>query len=132
MAIIDKKFSYGWLGSFDEGDCQPFDLSQSQNGAPIKDQIDFIFQKKHDGTGPVAYDPNADNSAFNGFNELVCGYLYEIVLKDGAAGFDIPGMVISGFYSDSSANSAYSGTPGGYIYDQAFTVNIQSVTITHS
>ena len=130
MATVNKKYTLGWLGSYDEGNCDKFDLSQSQNGSPIKDQILYVIQKSHDGAGPIVYTPGSDNMAWNGFNELACGYMYEIVLQDGAAGFDIPGFVASNFYSDSGSQSPNSQPVSGYINSDPLNGNLQSITVS--
>jgi hypothetical protein len=122
MGTVNTKFTVGWYGSLHEGDCTPFDLT------PVKDQICAVYQISADGTGDISYSPAMDNLSFNGFNELACGFLYRIVLKDGSSGFSIEGFVPSEFYSDT--NTGLSEDPSGYILKEPATINITSLTVT--
>jgi hypothetical protein len=86
----------GWYGQCGDPVCKEFDLTQSSS------VIEKVFQFTENGTGIKTFVTNVPESMI-GFDKLICGNPYYIVLKKGADQLDIPDFV-TGFHDENSKN----------------------------
>ena len=81
----------GWYGQCGDPVCKEFDLTQNSS------LIEKVFQFTENGTGIKTFVTNVPESMV-GFDKLICGNPYYIVLKKGVGQLDIPDFV-TGFHA---------------------------------
>ena len=86
----------GWYGQCGDPVCKEFDLTQNSS------LIEKVFQFTENGTGIKTFVTNVPESMV-GFDKLICGNPYYIVLKKGVGQLDIPDFV-TGFHADNTKN----------------------------